>query len=161
MIEITIENLEFDLMQVDRRIKKLAEIEMKELLTGIGAEVETQTRRRISDEKTAPDGSSWKPWSPAYARSAKENHSLLERSGALYGSIQSDVEYDQVGIGSNMIYAAAQNFGHTYPVDPEYQNFVPSAMDRILPAREFLGLSSENRDDLEALVIDFLGELLL
>ncbi|MFA0026812.1 phage morphogenesis protein, partial [Vibrio sp. 10N.261.49.A5] len=34
-----------------------------ELLDSLGGIVESQTRRRIADEKTAPDGSPWPGWS--------------------------------------------------------------------------------------------------
>ncbi|MFB1078141.1 phage virion morphogenesis protein, partial [Photobacterium damselae] len=38
-----------------------------QLLDALGAVVESQTRRRIADEKESPDGQAWPDWSQAYA----------------------------------------------------------------------------------------------
>ena len=71
-----------------------------ELLDSIGAVVESQTRRRIADEKTAPDGSAWAPWSDAYAKTRHGNQSLLQGEGALLDSIEYQVERGKVRIGA-------------------------------------------------------------
>ena len=64
-----------------------------ELLESIGAVAESQTRRRISDEKTAPDGTPWAPWSTDYAKTRHGNQSLLQGDGDLLDSI----EYQEIG----------------------------------------------------------------
>lgn len=136
-----------------------------ELLDSLGAVVESQTRRRIADEKTAPDGSSWEAWSPGYAATRHGNQSLLQGLGDLLDSIQYQVERNQVRIGSPLAYARAlqegfdgtvtipahvrritQAFGKTlsYPVYQSVSSFT-RAMN--MPAREFLGLSRDNQTE--------------
>lgn len=149
------------LQSVDKRIKRLSSLDLTALLEGIGAEVETQTRRRIAEEKRAPDGSDWPDWKASYAgqkhgRSESHgkhkgnlrqsgSHSLLQLDGDLLDTIQFVVDADDVKIGSNKVYAATQQHG-----DPE----------RGIEAREFLGLSEENSDDIEDMVVQFLNEVI-
>ena len=71
-------------------------------------------------------------------------HSLLEREGGLIDSITSDSRDSEAIWGSNLVYAAAQNFG--------YEN-------NNLPAREFLGLSEENTQDMLALIDDWIDSV--
>jgi phage virion morphogenesis protein len=110
-----------------------------QLLEEIGAEVESQTRRRISEEKTSPDGEKWPAWSDAYAATRHEGQSLLEAEGYLLDSLQFAVSGDQVEVGSNLVYAAIQEFGGAEVGKPG------------LPARSYLGLSDENAADVEAI----------
>lgn len=116
------------------------------LLEDVGAEVESQTRRRIQSEKTAPNGEAWDPWSESYAETRHGGHSLLQGEGALLDSIQHLVEGNETVIGSNMVYARAQQEGN-----PK-QN---------LPAREYLGLSPENVRDVDDVMNDWLKRRLL
>lgn len=79
----------------------------QQLLEGLGALIESQTRRRIQTEKTDPNGQAWKPWSPEYAKTRKPRHSLLIDFGnpGLLESIQYLMGDRKVIIGSNMNYA--------------------------------------------------------
>ncbi|MDH5185172.1 MAG: phage virion morphogenesis protein [Gammaproteobacteria bacterium] len=145
--------LRFDLSSVARlqeRLTQLGNINRGELLDAIGAEVETQTHRRIRDEKTAPDGTPWEPWSKNYGRGRHGGHSLLMGEGDLDDSIQYLVNGDEVETGSNIEdYAAIHQFGGTSDMAPG-----PAS----IPAREYLGLSDENIDDIAAIVDDFVDE---
>lgn len=139
---------------LDARIRKLAHFELTTLLEGIGAELESQTRRRIEEEKTGPDGTPWKDWSESYASKKHgrrghephqgelreaDGHSLLRLNGDLLDSIAFEVDLwvHEVIWGSNLIYAAPNQ-----------------------ATRPFLGISDSNRDDLQRIVDDFLGGLL-
>ncbi|MGK3272018.1 phage virion morphogenesis protein, partial [Escherichia coli] len=52
------------LEDIRRAVEKLADGSLQaELLESIGAVVESQTRRRIIDEKTSPGGERWPDWS--------------------------------------------------------------------------------------------------
>lgn len=123
------------------RLERLAEFDLGPLLEGIGMEVETQTRRRLQDDKAAPDGSPWPEWSADYARTRHGGHSLLQGEGHLQGSITYEVRGDSVLVGSPLVYAATHQFG-----DPA----------RGIPQREFLGLSGEDYEDVVGLVEDYL-----
>lgn len=151
-------NIRFDDLgsaaRIDLRLLRLAKPNMRDLLEGIGSEIEAQTRTRIQDEKKAPDGTAWDDWSEDYAGSrhgkstshdphpgqlrSAGGHTLLQLGGDLLDSIQFDVAgSDEVLIGSNLVYA-----------------------NRMNEQRQYLGLSPQNVEDLEELVIDFMGDLL-
>ena len=133
--------LSLQLADLNHRIEKLAGVETGELLSALAAEGESQTRRRISEEKTSPDGSPWPDWSEDYAQTRHGGHSLLESEGYLLDSITADSDTTTAAWGSNLVQAAALQFG--YP-------------KRNLPAREYLGVSEDNRADFAALIDDWI-----
>jgi phage virion morphogenesis protein len=141
-IGVTINGLE-SLVAIDARISRLADLDLRDLLEGIGAEGESQTRRRIRDEKFDADGVAWEPWSDHYERTRKSNHSLLINDQDLLDTLSYEVESDAVSWGSDQVYAATHQFGRG-----------------AIPARPFLGLSDSNHDDIEQLVVDFLDGML-
>ena len=134
-----------ELARLQVRIGRLGNLPKRQLLDAIGQEVEGQTRRRISEEKTAPDGKSWKDWSPKYARTRHGGHSLLEGEGYLLDSIQYQINPDAVEVGSNLVYAAIHQFGG-------------DEVGINIPARPYLGLSPDNEADIVAVVEDFLDQ---
>jgi len=111
----------------------------KGLARGVGQLVEAQTRRRIQDEKTAPDGTAWEGWSESTKDQRQGNHSLLLFEGRLRDSIAGQaVNGNTVVVGASMIYAAVHQYGYG-PI----------------PARPYLGLSDENADEVVDLVLDW------
>lgn len=128
--------------QVDRGLEHFRRFDWQGLGHAIGAELESQTRRRITEEKASPDGVPWPDWSEDYAATRHGGHSLLQGDDDLLDSVQSLVSDDQVETGSNLIYAAIHNYGGEEVGMP-------------IPQREYLGLSDENTDDLQATVDDF------
>lgn len=127
--------------RVARYLDRLAQFDVEPLLEGLGAEVESQTRRRIQSDKTSPSGEPWEGWSPAYAETRHSGQSLLQSMGPLLNSISYQVLGDSVLVGSPLIYAATHNFG-----DP----------DRGIPQREFLGVEGQDFEDLVGITEDFL-----
>lgn len=123
-------------------------ISRHDLLDTVGAVTESQTRERLSNEKSAPDGTPWQAWSPEYARTRHSGQSLLENEGHLVDSITHEVSGDLSITGSNLIYAAIQNEGGAEVGKPE------------LVARPFLGISDDNRDELEAVLSDWISGLM-
>ena len=99
-----------------------------ELLESIGAVVERQTRGRISDEKTAPDGTPWAPWSTDYAKTRHGNQSLLSGVGDLRDSIEFQVQRNSVRGGSALAYAGVHQDGFSGTVQ------VPAHIRRITQA---------------------------
>jgi phage virion morphogenesis protein len=147
--------LEFDLRGLDSiaaRIAELQKLDRDTLAEEIGAEVESQTRRRLSEEKTDPDNQAWPEWSSAYAKTRQSGHSLLESGGDLINSIQSITQEDQVETGSNLVYAGIHNEGG----DIKFKRGHSITM----PQRQYLGFSAENKQDINALVLDFLNDQL-
>jgi len=157
-----------------KRLNQLGDYDRSALLYGIGAEVETQTHRRLRDEKTAPDGTPWPNWLAEYAATRHGGHSLLMGEGNLDDSIQSIISGDKVETGSNLPYAAYQNFGAEDVVTvPAHQRRITQAFGKQLPfpvwanissypllqnnpARQFLGFSEQNLEALSFLVDDFI-----
>jgi phage virion morphogenesis protein len=144
------------LSELDRRLTQLAYMDFKELLESVGALVESQMKRRLQSEKNSPDGEPWADWSPDYAgrmhghpphkhpnqlRKAGR-HSLLVLEGDLLDSIMYEVTKDEVVIGSPLIYARTHQEGRG-----------------AIPARPYLGLSHENRDEVLDVVTTFLDEV--
>lgn len=139
-----------ELERLQQRLLKATRVDFHEMLEGIGGVVESQTRRRIQDEKSTPSGTRWREWSEKYAESQhgaenhaphpgerreSQGHTLLSLSGALLDSIQFLRTFDEVEVGSNLKYANRQN-----------------------EARQFVGLSDENNAEVLALVEDFLDQ---
>jgi phage virion morphogenesis protein len=139
-------------------LARLSDFDKHELLESCGVLVESQTQRRIREEKTDPDGTPWAPWSAAYAKSRHPHQSLLLAEGYLLASITHDMDGDDAVLihpGSNLKYARALQMG-----DHQVINVRGRPVKRNLPARRYLGLSSRNMDELGLLVKDFFSDLI-
>ena len=120
---------------------------LPELVRDLAAAVESQTKRRIGETKTDPDGAPWPEWAESTRRRRRGGQSLLQEEGGLLDSIQSVDEGDDILVGSNLVYAATHQFGS----DPDD--------GRNIPARAYLGVGDEDRDELEEVVGDWLEAL--
>ncbi|HFD1500673.1 TPA: phage virion morphogenesis protein [Klebsiella pneumoniae] len=167
------------LQQMRMAIEKLSDSSLQqELLESIGAVVESQTRRRISDEKTSPAGERWEEWSEGYRKTRSGNQSLLQGNGDLLDSIQYIVERGRVRVGSPLSYSGAHQdgFAGSVPVSA-HKRLIHQAFGRALkhpvwqtvgshnrmmniPQREYLGLSNANDDELMHVIGDFWKEVL-
>lgn len=138
-ITITADTSALDRLQ--DQLRKLSAWQSSNLLDNVGAIVESQTRRRISDEKTAPDGTSWAPWSERYAKTRNANQSLLVSQGYMLDTLlHQSVGRSDVEIGSNKVYAPTHQAGSSR-----------------IPERPFLGLSRSNEDEVVSVVEDWLA----
>lgn len=140
-----------ELNQVNRRLGELRRLDKHSLMEAVGFTVENQVRDRIRNDKTTPEGEPWPAWSPNYAKTRNEGQSLLEGHGDLLQSMTYEVDGDgtAVEIGSPLVYAAIQNFGGKSDMAPG-----PAG----IPAREYLGLSEDNKSELESVVTHWLDE---
>lgn len=136
------------LLPARRALDRLSQLRTERLLDVLGSELESQTRRRLTEEKTAPDGSEWDEWSESYAARRPAKGGLLELEGNLVDSITYQVGHDAVTVGSNLIYAARQQDGDEGDGDEG---------DSGIPARPYLGVSADNLEDLGELVLGFLA----
>lgn len=132
---------------IDRLARQLARrpAAMAELTDAIGSVVESSTRRRIGEEKTAPDGGRWPGWSEAYGETRHPGQTLLVSRGHLLDSIQAVTTPREAQVGSNLVYAAIHQFGGADVGRPG------------LPARPWLGLSDADRAEITDLAEDFLA----
>jgi phage virion morphogenesis protein len=140
------------------QIEGLADAPKDELANGIGRLVQEQTRRRIEEEKTAPDGTPWKP--------NRAGTSILYAEGHLSRSVDYVASSHGVTIGSGLIYARIHQEGGTIkPKKGKALRFMVGdaavfARAVTMPARTWMGLSAENRADIEAAARDWLGSIL-
>lgn len=118
-------------------------------LANIGGLVENQIKDRLGEGRT-PDGEPWAPWSDSYAATRHGNQSLLIASGAYRDSFAWDLSGDDLRVGSNMVQAAILNFGGTDDMAPG-----PAA----IPAREHIGLSAENIQEIEDAIGDWIASI--
>jgi phage virion morphogenesis protein len=140
---------EFNASRAELKIEQLSKLDKSELLESLAQLGEQQTKRRISEEKESPDGESWKDWERAYALTRHSGHSLLMGDGNLLESIASTAPSgDEIAWGSNLIYAAVHNFGHTFDDGRE------------VPERRYLGISADNAEEMEEVAVHFIGEVL-
>lgn len=122
--------------EIDRKLEKLASKGLLEdTAEGIAGVIESQVRRRIDEEKEAPDGSEWKEWSQEWANNperSRRSGGKLELYGHLLDSIESQVQGgDTVIVGSPLVYAGRNH-----------------------DQRPYLGLSSDNEEEIIEVVND-------
>lgn len=130
--------------RIARRLERLVQLDVEPLLEGIGAEVESQTRRRIQVDKHGPAGEAWPEWSAGYAETRHSGQGLLQGAGHLLDSITYQVDGDSVLVGSPLVYAATHQFGDEA---------------RGIEARPYLGLEGEDYEDVVGMIEDYLEEL--
>ncbi|EMU9331774.1 phage virion morphogenesis protein [Vibrio cholerae] len=168
-----------ELARFQKMLDALSNPKLKEeLLDSLGSIVETQTKIRIADEKTAPDGTPWAAWSEGYARTRHGNQSPLVGEGDLRDSIQYVVEKNQVRVGSPLVYAGVHQDGFSGAVQvdahtrlitqafgkalkfPVYQSVGAFSRMMDIPQRQFLGLSRDNQTEVYDVIGDFWQEVL-
>lgn len=141
----------------------------------IGELLVERTKARFREGK-GPDGKSWPPNSPATIeafvgryyggavprkrdgtlaararRLASAKRPLIGESRRLSSEIAYAIGHDHVEVGSNLVYAAAQQFGARKGQFGTTRRGTPIPWGEI-PARPFLGLSPRDRDDILALL---------
>lgn len=143
MAGVAIQITPLDLDAVVGRLREIhGRIDMGEMVQMTAGIVESQTRRRISEDKSAPDGTPWADWSPAYAETRHGGQSLLQGRGDLLDSIFGVVSGALAEVGTNMVYGAAQQLG-------------TESQGGGIPARPFLGVSDDNFGEIEDVLGDY------
>jgi phage gpG-like protein len=147
-----------DLGRAEAFFQRLSTFEAGELMTGVGALGESQTRRRIQEEKTAPDGSAW----PAN----KEGTPILVRSGEhLLGSLGSTASAAETEWGASWEHAHVHQTGMVItPKNGPHLSFMLGgklvhAKKVSVPPRPFIGISAENAEEIQHLITDVFGGL--
>lgn len=130
------------------------------VMSVIGKGLVESTRRRFVSQ-TSPDGEAWAPNLPAY-RAIKRNRRILTESGRLANSITHEAGRDVARVGTNLIYAAIQQFGGTIvPKNASHLVFrlasgIVRANSVTLPARPYLGISDDDEEMIADTVFRFL-----
>jgi phage gpG-like protein len=136
----------------------LAGEDLSPLMDMCGALLETSTKDRMRDTNVAPDGT---PWSPSF-RSTYDGGKILSDSGRLADSIQYIAGPSQVEVGTNVFYAGIHQTGGI--IEPKAGYALAFALpgggfavvgDVSIPARPYLGISDQDRDDLTAATVQY------
>lgn len=145
--------------QIERKLAGLVRAfgNLEPLLRGMGVYLEAATIDRF-DQERGPDGRDWKP-----SLRARQGGKTLTDSGQLRSSVTSRADSDSVEVGTNKIYAGIHQHGGTIRAKSgKYLSFqLPGGLGfrRVeavtMPARPFLGLSSEDESELLAQVADY------
>lgn len=152
-----------DLPKLQPMFKRLAKLgaNAEPLLAKIAFYGESSTRERFSTQK-GPDGQRWKPSLRAQIQGGK----TLTKDGHLGDSITSSADSKQAQWGSNRIYAAIHQVGGTItPKNSKALHFQIPGLGWVtrksvtLPARPFLGISSDDLDEIMTMVRDYLRDV--
>jgi phage virion morphogenesis protein len=144
--------VEIDSAAARSALSRLSAFDLDRMAYAVGVLLEEQTKERIANEKRSPEGAPWAAWSPAYAATRDNRHSLLVGSGnpGLLESITNRTTGEAARVGSNLVYAAIHQFGGQ----------AGRGLAATIPARPYLGLSAANRVEIEELVMDSLEAIL-
>lgn len=145
---------------IEKKLAGLIEAfgDLEPLMQGMGLYLESATIDRF-DQERGPDGRRWKP----SLRARQTGGKTLTDSSQLRSSITSQAGPDSVEVGTNKIYGGIHQFGGTIrPKNGEYLTFaLPGGLgvrwvkSVTMPARPFLGISSEDESELLAQVADY------
>lgn len=139
---------------------KLAEVMAKRqaMLSAVGEALVSSTQQRFQDgqDKDAI------PWEPSQ-RAQSEGGKTLENKGLLRDSIDYMTTPDSVMVGSNVAYARIHQMGGTItPKKGKYLKFKGKGGKDVfvkkvtIPARPYLGVSEEDKEEVQALIADFM-----
>lgn len=157
-MSVTVEIIDRGLDDAIAKMQALATPDRLELMDSIGQFASEQTKYRLRAEKTAPDGSAWKP--------NRAGTPILFASGSLEESIQYRATLDRVLVGSSKPYARIHQFGGVIKAKNGRALAFKSGGDTYfrqsvtIPARPYLGLSAANVEELESVVADFILSVL-
>lgn len=151
-----------NLRLVQRLFKALRQMggDPKPLMETIAAYGEASTRARFRSE-TGPDGQRWQPSLRAQLFGGR----TLTKDGHLGDSITSQAKGRAAEWGTNRIYAAIHQFGGTIKGKNGPLRFVVpgigwrSVPSVTLPARPFLGLDADDRQEILDITADYLANL--
>ena len=143
--------------EVERRLRALADAghDLTPAMQDMGEYLVRTTKDRFADEK-GPDGAPWEPLSErTTARKRRNSGRILTMDGYLGGQIVCQAGPREVVAGSPLIYAGTQQFGAEKGSFGSTAKGAPIPWGDI-PAREFLGLSDADGDDLADILHDYL-----
>lgn len=125
----------------------------------IGEYLMVSTRKRFAAQKT-PEGTAWTPLSQVTLGRKKKNAGkiLIER-GDLMGLLRYQADRQKVDLGSDRVYAAVMQFGARKGSFGGTKRGAPIPWGDI-PARPFLGLSGDDRKEIEQIIGDHIARAL-
>ena len=139
-ITVQIEGLEEVIASVDG----LTQIQADQLLEVVANVIAGQNRRRVLEDTHGPNGEAWPPLNEKYAQSPrKKGNKILVVTGNMARSIGYEVSGDTAWIGPSAYYAGYVHGGTSK-----------------MPARPFIGVSQDNRSEIEKVIEAFMTRAL-
>lgn len=160
------------------QLSRLGQSETSDLMPQLGEYLLRSTQRRFNKgNQKAPDGTPWAKLTARYARGKKYNKDkILTLSGYLRSSIRFQVTgASSVEVGTDNKYAAIHQFGGTIEQNAQSRRVrFRSVAGRVLfagkrhkkvsgvsqakmPARPFLGFSTEDETEIQGIVMDWIS----
>lgn len=141
--------------------------DLSPLMNEIGLFMVESTKQRFDNTET-PQGTAWAPRSPTtikhYQRTKQKFGPVLHKTGDLRQSIFHAYDATSVSVGTNLIYAAVQQFGAAQGAfgaaigrDKKGRDHFHHIPWGNIPARPFLGLSDGDRGNLVDTVEEWLA----
>lgn len=132
---------EFDLLNdnISQLIAKFGNLEP--ILGAVGDVLQSSTKTRIATTKTAPDGARWADILPS-TKAKKGRDDILIDTSSLIDSVIYQVTGNTLEVGTAMTYAPLLQLG-----------------TKNMPAREFLGISDDDRRQIDARLTEFLEDI--
>lgn len=140
LLQLTLQGMD----EARAALARLSALDLENTAFAIGQLLENSTRMRIAEQKRAPNGSAWAPWSEAHAETRQPRHSLLVEDNNLVESVQNYTTGTEVRVGSPLVYAAIHQLGGQ----------AGRGLRATIPARPYLGLSDEDGAAIRLLVLD-------
>ncbi|NEP53681.1 MAG: phage virion morphogenesis protein [Moorea sp. SIO3C2] len=129
--------VDIDLSQWNRVKAKIGKTDLSAPMREVANYMDAQTRQRFIKE-VDPDGKSWAPLAPSTI-SQKRSGVILRETGLLVNSFRSSSNHDTATLSNPVFYGVFLQFG----------------TQKIL-ARPFLGISGQDVDNIERIIIDYL-----
>ena len=170
--------------QARAMLERLGEPGTQDLMPRLGEYLQASTQKRFKSQ-TAPDGTAWAPLQPRYARRKKY---AKDKVLTLRGYLRSGIRYQVTGaaeveVGSNTKYAAIHQLGGSIDQNAQSRKMrYRSVAGRVLfagrkhkrgvterwvtrgayqvniPARPFLGISTEDDKEIRSIILDWVVE---
>ena len=137
--------IRYDDREVRRGLNRLlrAAEDLSPAMREIAAHLVDSSEQALEDQ-ASPEGTPWAPLAESTQKQRRRQgyggaKPILERSGDLFRSIMGHHDETSAVAGTNLVYAALQQFGGTADMPPG-----PAAV----PARPFLGVGADAREDI-------------
>ena len=139
-------------------LNKLGQMDTAPLMRRLGERIQAWTQDRFdANQQQAPDGTPWAKLNPKYAQN-KPRH-LQNRKLTLSGHLRKSIRWQlldsqSVLVGTNVKYAAIHQFGGEIRAKGGSLRFrlanggFATVQKVTMPARPFLGISDDDRDDI-------------
>lgn len=157
-------SMEGELEDLLKKLSRLGSLDRKAINQSIAESLRTSTDERF-DNEMSPEGAAWK-------RSIRAGNSgkTLTKTGRLRGSIHARASASGAAVGTNTVYAATHQFGTgSRTIRARNKPFLRFQVNGSwvrakqvtikIPARPFLGISSEDEDEIRTIIEEALEEI--